>query len=85
MKKFNPQIFEEMISRLTDAVPASLLSTQKDIESNFRSIIQTMLAKLDVVSREEFDTQTHVLLRTREKLHVLEEKMQQLEEKLQQS
>ncbi|MDF5415365.1 accessory factor UbiK family protein, partial [Vibrio parahaemolyticus] len=45
-------------------------------------VIQGQLNKLDVVSREEFDVQTQVLLRTRQKLTEMEQKLAQLEEKL---
>ncbi len=53
-----------------------------DIEAQFKSIVQSALSKLDVVSREEFDTQMVVLARTRARLEVLEAKVAELEEKL---
>jgi len=53
-----------------------------DIEQKVRQVIQAQLGKLDVVNREEFDVQTQVLLRTRQKLTELEKKMAELEEKL---
>ena len=82
MTKLNPQVFDEIIVRLTDAVPTSIRSVKTDIETNFRSILQAMFAKLDLVTREEFDVQANVLLRTREKLTALEAKIKQLEEQL---
>lgn len=53
-----------------------------DVEQKVRQVIQGQLNKLDVVSREEFDVQTQVLLRTRQKLTELEQKMAELEAKL---
>ena len=82
MTKLNPQLFDEIISCLTDAVPVSIHAVKTDIEANFRSILQAMFARLDLVAREEFDTQTNVLLRTREKLTALEIKVKQLEDQL---
>ena len=54
-------------------------SPAKDIEKNARATISGLLAKLDVVTREEFDIQTHVLARTREKLKELEARVEALE------
>ncbi|WP_075180350.1 accessory factor UbiK family protein, partial [Neptunomonas phycophila] len=51
-------------------------------EQKVRQVIQSQLGKLDVVNREEFDVQTQVLLRTRQKLTELEQKMAELEAKL---
>lgn len=54
-------------------------SPAKDIEHNLKAGISSMLGKLDMVSREEFDVQTEVLLRTRAKLEALEARVAQLE------
>ena len=54
-------------------------SPAKDFEKNARATISGLLAKLDVVTREEFDIQTHVLARTREKLKELEARVEALE------
>ncbi|MDW1502070.1 accessory factor UbiK family protein, partial [Vibrio sp. YT-19(2023)] len=51
-------------------------------DQKVRQVIQGQLNKLDVVSREEFDVQTQVLLRTRQKLTEMEKKLAELEEKL---
>ena len=52
-----------------------------DIEKNARALLSSFFTKLDLVSREEFDIQAQVLLRTREKLKTLEERVDQLESK----
>ena len=53
-----------------------------EIEARFKSIVQSALSKLDVVSRDEFDSQMIVLARTRARLEALEAKVAELEEKL---
>lgn len=52
-----------------------------DINGNIKALIMAVLNKLDLVTREEFDTQQKVLLATRQKLEQLEQKLQQLSEK----
>ena len=51
----------------------------KDIEKNAKAVMSGLLAKLDVVTREEFDIQSQVLARTREKLKALEARVDALE------
>ena len=60
-------------------------SPAKDIENNVKAGLTSMLTKLDMVSREEFDVQTEVLARTREKLTLLEARLAELEKKKQPS
>ena len=54
-------------------------SPAKDLEKNAKAAMSGLLAKLDVVTREEFDVQAHVLARTREKLKELEARVEALE------
>ncbi len=54
-------------------------SPMADIESNLRALLQSAFAKLDLVTREEFDVQTQVLLKIREQLDRLEQKLNELE------
>ncbi len=65
--------------RLLESVPPGLRAVQKDLESNFRAVLRASLSKLDLVSREEFDTQARVLQRTRERLAELEARLRVLE------
>jgi BMFP domain-containing protein YqiC len=53
----------------------------QDINGNIKAIIMAVLNKLDIVTREEFDTQQKVLLATRQKLEELEEQVKQLSAK----
>ena len=70
---------DEIARRLLESVPPALRTMQKDLETNFRAVLRSSLAKLDVVTRDEFDTQTRVLQRTREKLEQLEARLRELE------
>jgi ubiquinone biosynthesis accessory factor UbiK len=70
---------DEIARRLLESVPPALRTVQKDLETNFRAVLRSSLAKLDVVTRDEFDTQTRVLQRTREKLEQLEARLRELE------
>ena len=72
----NEKIFEDISSKLS-AVANS--SPAKDIEKNMRALLAQGFAKLDLVTREEFDVQTQVLARTREKLAALEALVAELE------
>jgi BMFP domain-containing protein YqiC len=72
----NTKIFEDLSAKLS-AVANS--SPAKDIEKNMRALLTQGFAKLDLVTREEFDIQTRVLTRTREKLTALEARVAELE------
>ncbi len=50
-----------------------------DVQKNLRALLQANFAKLDLVTREEFDVQRSVLLRAREKIAQLEERLAELE------
>ena len=70
---------DEIARRLLESVPPALRTVQKDLETNFRSVLRSSLGKLDLVTRDEFDTQTRVLERTRARLAELEARLQALE------
>jgi BMFP domain-containing protein YqiC len=70
---------DEIARRLFESVPPAFRSMQQDLEANFRSVLRSSLARLDLVTREEFDTQLKVLERTRSKLEALEQKVAELE------
>lgn len=72
---------EGLAKKLADAVPEGLRSVRKDVEQNFRSVLRGGLAKLDLVTREEFEVQEAVLARTREKLDALEQRIAEYEAK----
>ncbi len=70
---------EDLAKKLADAVPEGLKSLREDLEQNFRSVLQSGLSKLDLVTREEFEVQEAVLAKTREKLDALEAKLEEME------
>jgi BMFP domain-containing protein YqiC len=79
---FDNKFFEEMSKRLADAIPENVKMLRTDIEKQFRLILQTMFAKLDLITREEFDVQALVLSKTRGKLEKLEQQVIALEKKI---
>ncbi len=70
---------EEIVQSFTNALPSGITAIQADAEKNIRSALSATFAKLDLVTREEFDIQTQVLHRTREKLETLAQRVAELE------
>jgi BMFP domain-containing protein YqiC len=75
----NVQGIDELAQRLAALVPPGLAEAQRDIEANMRAVLRSGLERMDLVSREEFDVQRCVLLRTREKVEALEAQVEALE------
>ena len=73
------QSIDDIAQRLAALVPPGLREAQADLTANFRSVLQAGLRNLDLVTREEFDVQRCVLLRTREKIEQLEQQIAALE------
>ncbi|MGH8496055.1 MAG: ubiquinone biosynthesis accessory factor UbiK [Gammaproteobacteria bacterium] len=76
---FDPGIIDDLARRLHDAVPQAMRDMQEDLEQNFKAVLQSALARLDLVTREEFDVQAAVLERTRQKLDALQQRLDDLE------
>jgi BMFP domain-containing protein YqiC len=70
---------DELARRLSNLVPPSMRDSREELQENFKSVLQSGLAKLDLVTREEFEVQRAVLLRTREKLDELQRTVADLE------
>ncbi|HUG04817.1 MAG TPA: accessory factor UbiK family protein [Steroidobacteraceae bacterium] len=77
---FDPRSLDELARKLAEAVPPGLTALRNDLEQNFKAILQSGLAKLDLVTRQEFDVQAGVLKRSRERLEELERRMTALEQ-----
>jgi BMFP domain-containing protein YqiC len=75
----NNESVENIASKLAETVPESLRAVRDDLEQNFRAVLRASLAKLDLVTRDEFEVQEAVLARTREKLEALEARLEELE------
>ena len=72
---------EDLSGRIREFVAAS---PAKDLEKNLRALLSAAFARLDLATREEFEVQTRVLARTREKLAELERRVVELEARLSQ-
>jgi BMFP domain-containing protein YqiC len=75
---------DEMARRFVAGLPAALGSVRADLEANFRAVLQSAAGRLDLTSRSEFDVQSKVLERSRERIAQLEARIGALEERLQQ-
>ena len=78
------QHIDELARRLSNLVPPGMRGhgfddLRDELQENFKSVLQAGLAKLDLVTREEFEVQRAVLLRTREKLDDLQRTVAELE------
>ncbi len=81
MSFLNSTALDELARRLAASVPESLRTVGRDLEGNFKAVLQAQLSKLDLVNRQEFDVQAALLVRTQEKLATLDKRLQELEEK----
>ena len=70
---------DELARRLSGLVPPGVRESREELQQNFKAVLQSGLAKLDLVTREEFDVQRAVLMRTREKLEELQRAVAELE------
>ena len=70
---------KDLVNQLTDALPSQIGTLKKDFEKNCQRILSSSLAKFDLITREEFDTQKKVLARTRKKVEALEKHIKEIE------
>lgn len=70
------QILDELAGKIGNAIAESPV---KDVEKNVKTLLGSTFGKLDLVTREEFDIQQQVLIKTREKLAALEARLAKLE------
>ena len=73
---------EQLARALAESLPEGFRSVRDDLEKNFQSVLSSGVSKLDLVTREEFEVQRAVLMRTREKLERLEARVAELEAQL---
>lgn len=78
----DPKTLDALVSRVAEGLPAGLGQVHEDLRNNLRAAVSAALARMDLVSREEFDVQSAVLARTRQKLTALEAKVAELERSL---
>lgn len=70
---------KNLANQLSCALPEHVTTLKKDFEKNCHAILSKAFAKFDLVTREEYETQTKVLARTRKKLEELEKHLKELE------
>ncbi|WP_075183053.1 accessory factor UbiK family protein [Pantoea sp. 1.19] len=75
----DPKKIEQLARQVHESMPKGIRELGDDVEKKIRQVLQSQLSRLDLVNREEFDVQTQVLLRTREKLALLEQRLSALE------
>lgn len=76
--KFDANAIEQAISKFRALLPNNVEDLRNFGEDKMKLALQSMLQDLDVVTREEFDSQKQVLLRTRERLEQLEQRLEKL-------
>ena len=72
----NEKLFQDLNARLSELIASG---PARDFEKNVRALLSGFFSRLELVTREEFDVQSEVLRRTREKLELLEAKVARLE------
>lgn len=78
----NPDEFLESINQKLSTILNQSKQSSEELKDNIRSLIQSQLTKLDVVNREEFDSQQAILLKTRAQLIQLEQQLKDLEKQI---
>jgi BMFP domain-containing protein YqiC len=73
------RVFDDISNTLGKLLPTGVSDMKEDFEHNAKATLQSALGKLDLVTREEFDVQSEVLINTRKQLKLLEERVRQLE------
>jgi len=73
---------DDLARKLAEAVPESLRGMGRDLEANFKAVLQAQLTKLDLVTRTEFDVQAALLKRTQSALAAMEQRLKDLEAKI---
>jgi BMFP domain-containing protein YqiC len=79
MSFLNSSGLDDLARRLADSVPESFREFGKDLETNFKAVLQAQLSRLDLVTRQEFDVQAAILERTRSKLAEMEARLKDVE------
>ena len=78
----NAKGLDDLAARLRRILPPEVDNARNDLHKNFKALLSSGLNRMDLVTREEFDVQSAVLARTREKLTALEKRVAALEREL---
>jgi len=76
---FDPKQLDEIARKLAEVLPPGVREMQKDMERNFRAVLQSALSRMDLVTRDEVERLTDMLVRTRGQVDGLEERVARLE------
>ena len=76
---FDPKQLDEIARKLTEVLPPGVRDLQKDMEKNFRAVLHGALSRMDLVTQDEIERLTDMLLRTRTRVEALEERLAVLE------
>ncbi|WP_367606535.1 accessory factor UbiK family protein [Legionella sp. W05-934-2] len=74
----NSEQFDKVAKKLFEALPTSVQNLEKDIQKKFHDVLLATFQKMDLITRDEFDTQTKVLIKTREKVDSLQAQLDAL-------
>lgn len=75
----NPSQLESIVNKISESLPPGLGELPDNMQKNLKMTLSAVFQKMDLVSREEFDVQTQVLAKTRQKLEALEKKVAEFE------
>ena len=79
---FDPKVFDDLSRKLVDGLPSGFKAFQGDLERNIKASLESALRQMNLVSRDEFEIQQAILMRTREKVDALEKRVAELETQL---
>ncbi len=75
-------LLDNLVTKLLNVVPDELHTVRQEMQKNFKMILQQYFAQMDLVTREDFDIQSAVLIKTRQKLEALAQQVNTLEQQL---
>lgn len=75
------KLIDDLSRKLTESLPPGLLRLKEETDEQFRLVLTRAFERMNLVTREEFDAQSAVLARTREKLEGLQQQIEELEKR----
>jgi ubiquinone biosynthesis accessory factor UbiK len=76
----DPKFFDKLAKQLSELIPPQFQSMREELQANFKTTLQGIFSKLNLVTREEFDVQTRLLEKARERISLLEKRIAELEQ-----
>lgn len=75
-------LVNRILELIAERMPEGMAELGQDVRHNLSTIVKESLSKMDLVTREEFEIQTRVLARTRQRVEQLEQQLLEIENKL---